>query len=51
MRHSNLTQNQQKQKNARVRAYLRHRRKKNRLRTQQAFDFRRSVRETRSGCE
>ena len=51
MRHGNMTQNQQKQHNKRMKAYLRHRRKLNRTRTQMEYDYQRSVRETRSGGE
>ena len=51
MRHRNLTQNQQRQRNKRIKAYLKHRRKLNRNRTQMGYDFQRSVRETRSGTE
>ena len=51
MRKSNLTQRQRAQRNKRIKAYLRHRRKMNRERTQYGYDYQRSVRETRSGGE
>ena len=51
MRHGNITQNQKKQHNSRMKAYLRHRRKMLRTKEQMGYDYQRSVRETRSGGE
>ena len=51
MRHGNLTQKQREQRNKRIRAYQEHRRKLRKRRTEEGYDYQKSVRETRSGGE
>ena len=51
MRAGNLTQKQREQRNKRIRAYQDHRQKLRKRRTEKGYDYRKSVRETRSGGE
>ena len=49
MRAGKLTEKQKAQRNKRIAAYISHRRKVLRRRTEKGYDYQRSVRETRSG--
>ena len=49
MRAGKLTQKESEHRNKRIRAYKQHRQKLRKRRTEKGYDYRRSVRETRSG--